>query len=113
MQTTAPARQRTVRLTRAGDTLALVITEVKGGRVQCDAYYLSPIAGGYRFSKHDCTEYTVTPSTCTCPGHVNHGRKGTVCKHRASLTRLIETGKLAAPEAEEEQDDMSIPGGSA
>jgi hypothetical protein len=96
MQTATPAKQRTLRLTRAGDTLALVITEQKGGRLQCDAYYLSPIKGGYRFSKHDCTEYTVTPSTCSCPGHVNHGRKGTVCKHRAALTKLMETGKLPA-----------------
>jgi 3-polyprenyl-4-hydroxybenzoate decarboxylase len=94
MQTTVPTRKRTVRLCRTGDTLALVITEQKSGRLQCDAYYLSPIEGGYRFSKHDCTVYTVTPSSCTCPGHVNHGRKGTVCKHRAALVALKERGKI-------------------
>jgi hypothetical protein len=94
MQSATPTRQRTVRLTRTGDSLALVITEAKGGRIQCDAYYLSPIEGGYRFSKHDCTEYTVTPTSCTCPGHVNHGRKGIVCKHRAALVALKQRGKL-------------------
>jgi 3-polyprenyl-4-hydroxybenzoate decarboxylase len=95
MQTATSTRCRTLRLTRTeAGSLALVITEQKGGRLQVDAYYLSPIEGGYRFSKHDCTVYTVTPSTCTCPGHVNHGRKGTVCKHRAALVALKERGKL-------------------
>jgi 3-polyprenyl-4-hydroxybenzoate decarboxylase len=96
MQTATPTRQRTLRLTRtAAGSLALVITEQKGGRAQVDAYYLSAVAGGaWRFSKHDCTVYTVTPSTCTCPGHVNHGRKGTVCRHRAALVALKERGKL-------------------
>jgi hypothetical protein len=94
MQTATPARQRTVRLTRTGESIALVITEQRSGRIQCDAYYLSPIQGGYRFSKHDCTVYDVTPSTCSCPGHVNHGKKGMVCKHRAALVALKERGKL-------------------
>jgi hypothetical protein len=90
MQTTTPTRRRVVRLSRTGDSIALVITEQKGARVQCDAYYLSPIQGGYRFSKHDCTVYDVTPATCTCKGNQRWGH----CKHRESLQALKERGKL-------------------
>jgi hypothetical protein len=97
MQITTPAKQRTLRLTRTeAGSLALTIAEMKSGRQQIDVYYLSRTEKGWRFSKHDCTEYTVTPTSCTCPGHVHHGRKGTVCKHRASLAKLMETGKLPA-----------------
>jgi hypothetical protein len=90
MQTATPTRQRTLRLTRTGDSLALVITEQKGGRLQCDAYYLSPIKGGWRFSKHDCAIYEVTPKSCNCKGFTFHRH----CKHTEALRKLESIGKL-------------------
>ena len=43
----AATTTRTVRLTRTGDATALVIRQVaETGRVQTDAYYLTPVAGG-------------------------------------------------------------------
>jgi hypothetical protein len=110
MTTATPARRRTLRLARTeAGSLALTIAETKSGRQQLDVYYLSRTQKGWRFSKHDCTLYDVTPESCNCKGFTFHRH----CKHVESLQKLVSLGKVAAPEAEEEQDDTSIPGGSA
>jgi hypothetical protein len=93
MQTVTPTKQRTVRLTRTeAGSLALTIAETKSGRQQIDVYYLSRTEKGWRFSKHDCAIYDVTPSRCNCKGFTFHRH----CKHVESLRKLQSLGKLSA-----------------
>jgi hypothetical protein len=95
MQTTTPTRRRTLRLARTeAGSLALTIAETKSGRQQIDVYYLSRTEKGWRFSKHDCAVYEVTPKTCNCKGFTFHRH----CKHTEALRKLESLGKLPASE---------------
>jgi hypothetical protein len=90
MQTATPTRQRTVRLTRTSDTLALVIRQVEAGKTTVDAYFLQRIATGWAFSKHDGTRYHTSESLCTCKGH----QRWKHCKHSEAVKALKQRGKL-------------------
>jgi hypothetical protein len=89
---TRPAKVRTVRLVKNGESMALTIREKKGHCVQVDAYFLSRTAKSVVLSKHDGTRYEVKGETCTCPSHKYH--PGTVCRHRAAIAKLTELGRL-------------------
>jgi hypothetical protein len=98
MATATTTGTRTVRLVE-GESRALVIRQESARGVQVDAYFVSDLpGGGYRLSKHDGTAYEIrldgTADTCTCPGHVYRGRRGTVCKHVGAVRVLRERGKL-------------------
>jgi len=101
MTTATATKSRTVRLT--ADRRALVIRQHENDREQVEVYFLAEIdadQGGraYELSKSDVvTRYTVEVGgdhdRCSCPGHRRHGYR-TVCKHVASLKKLIALGKL-------------------
>lgn len=86
----AATRQRTVRLTRTGASLALVIRQVEAGRTTVDAYYLQRIASGWALNKTDGTRYHTSAEYCSCKGFTFHKH----CKHNSALIALKSVGKL-------------------
>jgi hypothetical protein len=93
MTTTTPIKHRTLRLTRTGDTLALVITQQDGDGIRRECYYLQPIASGFALSKSDGTRYHTSASVCDCPDQRHRGRLRP-CKHISAVRKLKELGKL-------------------
>jgi hypothetical protein len=97
----AAEKSRTVRLSH--DPLALVIRETVRDVVKVETYYLAPVAGGWRLTKSEGTQYVVcldgTKPACTCPGHRHYGHKpGFACRHVGALRAISARGNLANPE---------------